>query len=69
LVSSLDEIDELLLPLDGSLPYPGGEVEGPRGRTGTPKRPSLPEGWLDSRELSTAQGSELQEAELDVSGG
>ena len=67
--SSLAEIDDLLAELDHDAPYPGEAAEGQRGRAGTPKRPVLPEGWLDSRELGEAASCELREAELDTSGG
>ncbi|HOT32940.1 MAG TPA: tRNA dihydrouridine synthase DusB, partial [Rhodoglobus sp.] len=43
--------------------------EGQRGRAGTPKSPSLPQGWLDSRELQETHRAELTEAELSTSGG
>jgi nifR3 family TIM-barrel protein len=68
-VSTLAEIDELLATLDLSAPYPGAAAEGQRGRAGTPKRPALPDGWLDSRELAAEASCELAEAELDHSGG
>lgn len=67
--SSLDEIAELLAQLDGDQPYPGADAEGQRGRAGTPKVPSLPDRWLDSRELQETHRAELTEAELDTSGG
>ncbi|WOF24678.1 tRNA dihydrouridine synthase DusB [Microbacterium betulae] len=67
--SSLAEIDDLLARLDHDAPYPGEAAEGQRGRAGTPKRPVLPQGWLDSRELAEDAGCELREAELDTSGG
>ena len=68
-VESYAQLDDLLGTLDGSMPYPGDEAEGPRGRAGTPKRPALPDGWLDSRLLDEAASCELNAAELDVSGG
>lgn len=68
-VSSLDEIDALLATLDLDAPYPGAAAEGQRGRAGSPKRPALPDGWLDSRELGAEASCELAEAELDHSGG
>ncbi|MFJ6679484.1 tRNA dihydrouridine synthase DusB [Microbacterium sp. NPDC091382] len=68
-VSSLDEIDELLATLDLEAPYPGAAAEGQRGRAGTPKRPALPDGWLDSREIGHAASTALADAELDTSGG
>ncbi len=67
--SSLDEIDELLSRLDHEQPYPGADAEGQRGRAGTPKNPTLPYGWLDSRELNDAHRAEVAEAELHHSGG
>ena len=69
LVSSLAELDDLLARLDLDQPYPGEGAEGPRGRAGSPKRPILPYGWLDSRELSEDFRRDLHEAELSVSGG
>jgi nifR3 family TIM-barrel protein len=67
--SSLNEIDDLLGTLDLSAPYPGAAAEGQRGRAGTPKRPALPDGWLDSRELGEDASCALADAELDTSGG
>ena len=67
--SSLDEIDQLLATLDRDAPYPGAAAEGQRGRAGTPKRPALPEGWLESRDLGEAASCALADAELDHSGG
>jgi nifR3 family TIM-barrel protein len=67
--SSLDEIDELLGTLDPAQPYPGADAEGQRGRAGSPKQPTLPYGWLDSRELGDAHRAEVAEAELHHSGG
>ncbi len=67
--SSLAEIDDLLGRLDVEQPYPGADAEGQRGRAGTPKRPALPDRWLDSRELQETHRAELTEAELDTSGG
>ncbi|VXB09586.1 tRNA dihydrouridine synthase DusB [Citricoccus sp. K5] len=68
-VPDLATLRELLDELDPHAPYPGPDAEGPRGRAGSPKRPHLPEGWLDSRELNAEQKSLIQAAELDVSGG
>jgi nifR3 family TIM-barrel protein len=67
--SSLQEIDDLVATLDADQPYPGREAEGPRGRAGSPKKPSLPYAWLDSRELADTHRAELAEAELSHSGG
>ena len=66
---SLQHIDDLLGELDYSMPYPGEGAEGPRGRQGTPKKPALPDRWLESQELSADQQSSLHLAEVDSSGG
>jgi nifR3 family TIM-barrel protein len=68
-VRDLAQLDELLAKLDHDQPYPGADAEGQRGRAGTPKSPSLPQGWLDSRELQETHRDELTNAELSVSGG
>jgi nifR3 family TIM-barrel protein len=67
--SSLTEIDDLIATMDLHAPYPGAAAEGQRGRAGSPKRPALPDGWLDSRELGAEASVALAEAELDHSGG
>ncbi|GGF24630.1 tRNA dihydrouridine synthase DusB [Subtercola lobariae] len=69
MVSSLAEMDALLGTLDPTLPYPGADAEGPRGRAGTPKRPALPNNWLASRTLDQPELAELAGAELEHSGG
>jgi len=69
MVSTLAELDDLLAALDHAQPYPGAAAEGQRGRAGSPKRPHVPDGWLDSRELSEEFRRTLREAELSVSGG
>jgi len=67
--SSLQELDDLLGTLDPDVPYPGQEAEGPRGRAGSPKKPTLPYGWLDSRELQETDRADLTAAEEHHSGG
>jgi nifR3 family TIM-barrel protein len=69
LVESLAGFDAIVAGLDGGQPYPGEPAEGPRGRAGTPRRVSLPEGWLDDRELDGAGAAGVLAAELSVSGG
>ncbi|MDQ2758091.1 MAG: tRNA dihydrouridine synthase DusB [Actinomycetota bacterium] len=69
LVESLADLDALLSTLDGDALWPGEDAEGQRGRAGSPRRVILPEGWLDSRELSEQQRAVVAEAELSVSGG
>ncbi|QIM18464.1 tRNA dihydrouridine synthase DusB [Leucobacter coleopterorum] len=68
-VESIEHMDEIFGTMDGSMPYPGEGAEGPRGRAGSPKRPILPQGWLESRTSDSIDFSELAEAERDDSGG
>jgi nifR3 family TIM-barrel protein len=68
-VGSLQQMDDLLATLDVDQPYPGEAAEGQRGRAGSPKRPALPDRWLESRDLGETHRGELAEAELSTSGG
>ncbi len=68
-VGSLDEMDDLLAQMDREAPYPGEDAEGQRGRAGSPKRPTLPEGWLDSREVTGQNMADLVDTESGPSGG
>lgn len=68
LVTSLAELRALLESLDLDQEYPRAAT-GKRGRAGTPKRPHLPDSWLDSHELSPDQKARISDAELGVSGG
>jgi nifR3 family TIM-barrel protein len=63
MVTSLDELDELLGQLDPSARPE--DPAAPRGRQGSPGRVSLPDGWLDDPDDVTVPGG----AELDDSGG
>ncbi|GAA1251524.1 nifR3 family TIM-barrel protein [Microbacterium phyllosphaerae] len=67
--SSLAEIDDLLGQLDHTAPYPGEDAEGQRGRSGRPKRPALPDKWLESRELAASASEMMRGAEIENSGG
>ncbi|MDP1877859.1 MAG: tRNA dihydrouridine synthase DusB [Actinomycetota bacterium] len=68
-VTTLDDLDALLSRIDPDQGFNAAVGEGPRGRTSGNRRPSLPDGWLDSRYLDEALACELREAELSVSGG
>ncbi|WP_332645156.1 tRNA dihydrouridine synthase DusB [Aeromicrobium sp.] len=52
MVSSYVQLDDLLSRVDPTEAYPVAELGTPRGRQGTPKRVSVPDGWLDSREVT-----------------
>ena len=48
MISSLTDLDELLVRLDPTEPFPVSELGAPRGRQGSPRdRVALPEHWLD----------------------
>jgi nifR3 family TIM-barrel protein len=60
LVSSLDELGELLATLDPEQEFPA-DADGPRGRQGSPGRVVLPEHWLDDPDdASVPLGAELE---------
>jgi nifR3 family TIM-barrel protein len=60
LVSSLDELADLLATLDADEPFPE-DAEGPRGRQGSPGRVVLPERWLDDPDdPAVPLGAELE---------
>ncbi|WP_433066957.1 tRNA dihydrouridine synthase DusB [Dactylosporangium sp. CS-033363] len=63
--SSLAELADLLAQLDHEAPFPREILGQPRGRTGTPGRVVLPEGWLNDRDSDLVP----EGAELDDSGG
>jgi nifR3 family TIM-barrel protein len=69
LVDSIAALDALLAGLDREAPWPGEPAEGQRGRAGSPRRVALPDGWLDSREITEEHRRMIAEAELSVSGG
>lgn len=68
LVSSREELRERLSAFDGEEPFPGA-AGGPRGRAGKPKRPHVPDGWLDSQSVSDSERKLLQLAEDDGGSG
>ena len=67
LVSTLDELDQLLTGLDPSEPFPTSILGAPRGRQGSErKRVVLPDGWLDD---SDGSGMVMHEDAAEISGG
>ncbi len=69
LVDSFAALDDLIGTMELDQPWPGEAAEGQRGRAGSERRVILPDGWLDSQDLSPAQQRAIAEAELNVSGG
>ena len=68
-VGSLAELDALVGQIDPDQEFNAVVGEGPRGRTSGGRRPTLPDGWLDSPYVDAAETSLLVGAELSVSGG
>lgn len=59
MVSTRDELDELLNRLDGTVPFPDAAT-GPRGRQGSAARVALPEGWLsDPDDCTVPSGADV----------
>jgi len=65
MTSSLAELDDLLGKLDPAAPFPVEILGAPRGRTNSPGRVHLPDGWLADRDCDAVPAG----AELDDSGG
>ncbi|PRY61921.1 tRNA dihydrouridine synthase DusB [Glycomyces artemisiae] len=65
MVSTLNELEDLLGKLDADAPFPVSTIGKPRGRTNSPGKVSLPDGWLDDRDDRTVPVG----AEIDSSGG
>ncbi|WBB54507.1 tRNA dihydrouridine synthase DusB [Verrucosispora sp. WMMD573] len=65
MIDSLAQLDDLLGKLDPAAPFPVETLGQPRGRTNSPGKVFLPDGWLASRDDDTVP----EGAELDDSGG
>ena len=68
-IESLSELDALIATIDRNQQLSTEIAHSPRGRTAPSRRVVLPEGWLDSDQLSVQDQAEVREAELNVSGG
>ena len=68
-IESLSELDALIATIDRNQQLGTDIAHSPRGRTAPSRRVVLPEGWLDSDQLSVQDQVEVREAELNVSGG
>lgn len=66
LVGSAQELAALLGELDRDQAFPRDELGRPRGRQGSPRRVSLPQGWLDDTD---GRRLDLSLAEVGTSGG
>nr|MDT0662453.1 tRNA dihydrouridine synthase DusB [Micromonospora sp. DSM 115978] len=63
MISSLAELDDLLGKLDPAEPFPVAVLGQPRGRTNSPGKVYLPDGWLASRDDATVpEGAELADS-------
>ncbi|MET8094070.1 tRNA dihydrouridine synthase DusB [Micromonospora sp. NPDC005220] len=65
MIESLAQLDDLLGKLDPAEPFPVTALGQPRGRTNSPGKVFLPDGWLASRDDDTVP----EGAEMDDSGG
>lgn len=65
MVSSLAELDDLLGKLDPAAPFPVSELGHPRGRTNSPGKVALPEGWIEDVDSAEVPSG----AEMEHSGG
>jgi nifR3 family TIM-barrel protein len=63
MVSTLAELDDLLGKLDADAPFPLDTLGQPRGRTNSPGKVHLPDGWLASRDTDTVpEGAEMADS-------
>lgn len=63
MIDSLAQLDDLLGKLDPAAPFPVETLGQPRGRTNSPGKVFLPNGWLDSRDDDTVPpGAELADS-------
>ncbi|WP_329103246.1 tRNA dihydrouridine synthase DusB [Micromonospora sp. NBC_01699] len=65
MINSLAELDDLLGKLDPAEPFPLNTLGQPRGRTNSPGKVHLPDGWLADRDSDVVPAG----AEMDDSGG
>ncbi|WP_373293204.1 tRNA dihydrouridine synthase DusB [Micromonospora sonchi] len=63
MIESLAQLDDLLGKLDPTVPFPVEALGQPRGRTNSPGKVFLPDGWLASRDDDTVpEGAELADS-------
>ena len=69
LISSLAQLELLLANIDPNQILDEELAKSPRGRTTPDRKVNLPDGWLNSQFISSAEKETVREAELLVSGG
>lgn len=69
LISSLAQLELLLANIDPDQILDEELAKSPRGRTTPDRKVTLPDGWLNSQFISSAEKETVREAELLVSGG
>jgi nifR3 family TIM-barrel protein len=69
LISSLAQLELLLANIDPDQILDEELAKSPRGRTTPDRKVNLPDGWLNSQFISSAEKETVREAELLVSGG
>lgn len=69
MIDSLAQLDELLATIDRTQQLSTEIAHSPRGRTTPDRRVVLPDGWLNSDQLSMGERNTVQAAEINVSGG
>ena len=69
LISSLGQLELLLANIDPDQILDEELAKSPRGRTTPDRKVTLPDGWLNSQFISSAEKETVREAELLVSGG
>ncbi len=68
-VVSLAELDSLLAQINPEQDFNSEVGTGPRGRTSGERRPALPDGWLESCDLTDSDRLNVSVAEFSTSGG
>jgi nifR3 family TIM-barrel protein len=68
-VTSLAELDSLIAQINPDQDFNEEVGTGPRGRTSGERRPALPDGWLETCELTESDRVNVSVAEFSVSGG
>ncbi|CAB4336322.1 unannotated protein [freshwater metagenome] len=69
LLESLSQLDELLGTIDPDQLIKDDIAHSPRGRTTPTRKVNLPDGWLNSQDMTATERFTVREAELSVSGG